>query len=248
MISELEIRKFTNHGIEAFRSYLEALRAGATTSPPYELLTDPKASRQIEGSGRVEQRKFETRLDAAHYLDEALVDIGGNGIENDVHLWSWLSLFYFDQTCPPDKNGKRKPGRDCRHIIEPGYPYGHRHLIGGAYLVYTVYGLGENLSQIFLYTPPNIESQFNNELAGRQSFITNKGIIEAVSQLYFDPSTQKAKRGAQIKKKAPGTLYRFIDVIQQLDLNFDLYSMTGDEIISILPSEFDKWKGNKQIW
>ena len=123
-----------------------------------------------------------------------------------------------------------------------GYPNGHRHLIGGAYVVYTVYDLGEDISQLLLSTPPYIESKFNHELATRQSFITNKGIMEAAFRLYFDPSLKKPKRGAQLKKKAPGTLYRFIDVIQQLDLNYDLYSMTGNEIISILPAEFDKWK------
>jgi len=40
----------------------------------------------------------------------------------------------------------------------------------------------------------------------------------------------------------PGTLYRFIDVVQQLGLTYDLYSMTGDQILQLLPSEFDRWR------
>ena len=44
-----------------------------------------------------------------------------------------------------------------------------------------------------------------------------------------------------MKKKSPGTLFRFIDVIQQLDLAY--YSMSGKDIIGLLPPEFDKWKG-----
>ena len=39
-----------------------------------------------------------------------------------------------------------------------------------------------------------------------------------------------------------GTVFRFIDVIQQLDLNYDLYSTTGVEVLQLLPAEFDKWK------
>ena len=81
-------------------------------------------------------------------------------------------------------------------------------------MVNTVYGWAEDLSALLLYTPLHIESQFNHEFAVRQSFITNKGIMEAAYKLYFDPKTRKAKRGAQIKKSAPGSLYRFIDVIQ----------------------------------
>jgi hypothetical protein len=242
MIDAIEIRRFTDKGIDGFRSYLADLRDGSKDPAPYDLLTNSETSQKVKSQIKVEQQEFGTRFEMARYLDSALAELDEDGIENDVHLWSWLSLFYFNQVCPKDKNGKRKPGRDYRHILEPGYPYGHRHLIGGAYLVYTVYGWRDDIPQLLLHTPPYVESKFNHELATRQSLITNRGIMEAAYKLYFDPSTKKGKRGAQIKKKAPGTLYRFIDVIQQLDLNFDLYSMTGDEIVSLLPPEFDQWK------
>ena len=45
----------------------------------------------------------------------------------------------------------------------------------------------------------------------------------------------------------PGTFYRFIGIIQQLDLNYDLYSMSGNEILDLLPPEFNKWKGQKRL-
>lgn len=244
MISTLELRKFTVKGVETFRTYLNNLRSGSTASPPDDWLVSPETSRPIKGNVRIAQRSFETRLELARYLDEALAGIEADSIENDVAFWSWLSLFYFDQVCPPASTGNRKPGRDYRHILELGYPNGHRHLIGGAYLVYSVYGLGDEISNLLLYTPLHVESKFNHEFAGRPVFITNKGVMEAAFRLYFDPPSKKPKRGAQIRKNAPGALYRFIDVIQQLDLNFDLYSMTGEEIIGILPAEFDKWKAS----
>jgi hypothetical protein len=156
-------------------------------------------------------------------------------------------LFYFDQVCPSQDNSTRNPGREYRHILEPGYPYGHRHLLCGAYLVFTIYGLRENLSKLLLSTPLSIESKIHHELATRQSLITNKGIIEATHMLYYDNSNDKPKRGVIVKKNKPGTLYRFIDVIQQLDLNYDLYSMNGEEILKLLPPEFSKWKGQKQL-
>lgn len=244
MISELDLRKFTDKGIERFRNYLNDLRSGFTAAAPDELLVNPETSHPVKGGGRIDRRIFKTRLDLAGYLDALVDGIKIDDIENDVAFWSWLSLFYFDQVCPPDPAGNRKPGRDYRHILEPGYPNGHRHLIGGAYLVYAVYGLGNEISQLLLYTPLHIESKLNHEFAGRQSLITNKGIMAAAFQLYFDPSSKKPKRGAQLKKNAPGTLYRFIDVIQQLELNYDLYSMTNDEIMDILPTEFDQWKAS----
>jgi hypothetical protein len=237
----MEVRRLTDRGIEEFRKYLERLRAGSISGPPKELLTDSNSSEPVPGDARVEQRTFETRLDAARYLDHALSDLEVDGIEADVGLWSWLSLFYFDQVCPPAGDGSRKPGRDYRHIPEPGYRHGHRHLLGGAYLVYTIYGWGEEFGKFMLSTPLPIESKLHHELATRQSFVTNRGILESVRSLYFDEKTEKPKRGL-LAKSSPGTLYRFVAVVQQLDLTYDLYSMTGEEVLALLPSEFDRWR------
>jgi hypothetical protein len=243
MTDKKAIRKFTDEGIEQFRRYLAELREGATSPPPFHLLNDPVTSQPVNDEIQIENREFATRLKLARYLDDALAEIESDSIETDVYLWSWLSLFYFDQVCPTEENGIRKPGRDYRHIPETGYRYGHRHLLGGSYLVYTIYGLGERLSKLLLSTPLPIESKVHHELATRQSFITNIGIVEAAHILYYDEKADKPKRGVIVKKNKPGTLYRFIDIIQQLDLNYDLYSMTGEEVLQLLPAEFNQWKG-----
>jgi hypothetical protein len=245
MTAKKALRKFTDEGIEQFRRHLADLRQGATSPPPFNLLTDPVASKPVNEQIQIENREFATRLEMAQYLDEALAEIESDSIETDVYLWSWLSLYYFDQVSPVQKNGHRKPGRDYRHILEPGYRYGHNHLLAGAYLVYTVYGLNDDLSKLLLYTAPSIESTFHHQLAQRQSIITNKNLMKAAHLLYTSKLEGKPKFGALAKNKA-GTVYRFIDVIQQLDLNYDLYSMTGEEVLQLLPPEFDKWKGQTE--
>jgi hypothetical protein len=237
----MSIRKFNDTGIEQFRRYLAELREGSTAPPPFRLLVDPRTSEPIDVDAEIENRKFSTRLELARYLDDALADLENGRIETDAYLWSWLSLFYFDQVCPADNNSIRKPGRDYRHILEPGYPYGHNHLLAGAYLVYSVYGLGDSLSKLLLSTPLHTESGFHHQFAQRQSIITNKGLLEAANILYFSTEDNKPKFGA-IAPNNPGTLYRFIDIIQQLDLNYDLYSMSGGEVIELLPDEFNKWR------
>ncbi len=238
------LRKFSDKGIEQFRGYLADLKEGAASSPPFDLLVDPVASKPVNEQLQIENRKFATRLELAQYLDEALAEFEYDSIETDVYLWSWLSLFYFDQVCPVDNNGMRKPGRDYRHILEPGYRYGHNHLIAGAYLVYTVYGLNDDLSKLLLYTAPSIESTFHHQLAQRQNIITNKGLMQAAHLIYLNNREIKPKFGSLAKNKA-GNVYRFIDVIQQIDLNYDLYSMTGEEVLQLLPAEFNKWKNQQ---
>jgi hypothetical protein len=242
----MELRKFTDKGLEQFRAYLHEMGEGSTANPPLHLLTGSEFSKPMRGSVQLEHTQFVSRLDLARYLDQTFEELPErpDRLMNDIHLWSWMSLFYFDQVCPANDKDRRKPGRDYRHIPEPGYPNGHRHLMMGAYLVYTTYGWGDELSKLLLQTALSIESHFHHQIATRQSFITNRGIMEALHILYYNNFENKPKRGPIMNKNAPGSLYRFVGVIQQLDVTYDLYSMSGSEIVSLLPGEFSHWNAN----
>jgi hypothetical protein len=239
----MDLRKFTDKGLERFRGYLRELREGSVAEPPFHLLTDSEFSKPVQGGVQLEPTRFQSRLDLARYLDQAMEEVPErpDKLAADVHLWSWISLFYFDQVSPANDSRRRKPGRDYRHILEPGYPNGHRHLLAGAYLVYTVYGWGEELSRLLLYKALSVESRFHHQIVARQNLITNRGIMEALHILYHDDVKNKPKRVPKMNDYEPGSLYRFVGVIQQLDLTYDLYSMSGPEIVSLLPEEFSHW-------
>jgi hypothetical protein len=237
------VRRLTPTGIERFRGYLRALREGSVGGPPRSLLTDPDTSEPFRPDRSVEPRALETRLDVGRYL--CRVFDGCAALEDDIGLWSWLSLFFFDEVCPAGPDGRRSPGRDYRHILEPGYRYGHRHLLGGAFLVYRLHG---ERAALLLCTKPHVENRFHHELASRQMLISNAAIIEAASLLYLDARTGRPKRGAQDPKRSLGTLLRFVDVLQQLDVNYDLYGMTAEALVALLPAEFDRWRPKKRRW
>lgn len=235
----MAVRILNEQGIRGFREYLADLRAGSRRDPPDEILTDPWCSAKVQGSVGVEQHVFDSRLDAAKYLIEALRPLGRSTVEQNIGLWSWLSLFYFDQVCPVIRNGKRIPGQDYRHILDTDSRRYYRHLLVGPYTVFQLHGEGV---PVLLCNPLPRPSKFYEELSSRQGFVTNKGVMEAANLLYYDARQRKAKRGSAVTSRMPGTLFRFIDVVQQLDLTYDLYSMTGQEVLDLLPSEFDEWK------
>lgn len=241
MNKALPLRRFTTGGIDAFRGYLGRLRDGETAPPPNDLLEDGARTETVHGDTVVEPRPFASRLDFAKYADRILAGSQPNRVLNDVGLWAWLSLYYFDQVCPPGKSGARHPGRNYRHIPEPGFRYGRRHLLSGAYLVYTIYGLSDRLAEYLLYTALPVESDLFNEIVSRQNLVTNPVVVEATGRLYFDPVSRKPRRGV-FQRTTAGNTRRFAMVIQQLDLNYDLYSMTCDELLGLLPPEFDRWK------
>lgn len=78
--------------------------------------------------------------------------------------------------------------------------------------------------------------------------ISNKALIEAVDKLYFDPEAEgvgQPKRGALTRTRA-GNLRRLVAVIDQLDLTYDLYAMNNQQILELLPREFDRWKSDEE--
>src|SRR4051794_31884594 len=114
------VRQLTEAGIAAFRQYLEGLSAGTTGPPPTHLLTAEEMSAPLGADVEVECRAFTSKRDAAEYLVSRLAGLDRAEVDNNGGLWSWLSLFYFDQVCPPSASGARRPGQIERHI-----PSGH---------------------------------------------------------------------------------------------------------------------------
>jgi hypothetical protein len=235
-------RVLNEKGIQKFREYLAVAREGSTQQPPTEILRNSAYSSELRGSVEVEARMFGSKLEIAKYLNEKLNIFPQSQIDRDFGLWSWLSLYYFDQVCPPSKSGIRIPGQNGRHILDVDYRLYRYHLLFGPYNVYRLQG---DKASLLLSGPLYETSKHYLELAARQGFITNRGVIEAASLLYFDPEQRKPKRGSAVTVRKPGALIRFIDVVQQLDLTHDLYSMTGEEVLALLPAEFDGWRTGK---
>src|SRR5688572_8897816 len=105
----MKLHRFNEEGIKRFGQFLDALSADPALVVPTDLLTDAAYVVLVPPGPDVQAREFASRLDAARYLDGVLSSVTGSDIERDVGLWAWLSLFYFDQLCPSDNRGHRKP-------------------------------------------------------------------------------------------------------------------------------------------
>ncbi|SVE45268.1 uncharacterized protein METZ01_LOCUS498122, partial [marine metagenome] len=70
--------------------------------------------------------------------------------------------------------------------------------------------------------------------------ITSSPIIAAINDLYYDPSREVGlKVGAG--SKGGGSSRRLRSVYWQLYETYDLRSMTKEDILEVLPSEFDRF-------
>ena len=93
----------------------------------------------------------------------------------------------------------------------------------------------------FLCKPPHIITDIEAQIGASQELVTNPAVVELTTRLYYDPETKKTKPGAG--GKGPGSPRRLVAVLGQLDLTWDLYASTSDELLKLLPKEFNKFEG-----
>lgn len=236
------LRALNEEGIDAFRRFLQMIRNGDTFQGSPALLFVETTSYPLRDDVRVEKRTFASKYAAAVYLGEILRPLALRELD-EKGLWSWLALFFFDQLSPENEEGIRRPREDYHYIPdETSGWFRERHLLAGPYRLYLAHG---ERSRLLLYPRVHQHGQFVYQLAHRRELIGNRGLVEAIDLLYWDRAHDRPKRGATTGSR-PGNLRRLIRVIDQLGLNYDLYGMSGRQILELLPPEFDPWKDDSR--
>jgi len=240
----MRLRRLSEKGLQRFGEFLDSLTTDFPRHYPAELLSDDETSELISPCTEMDQHNFVTRLDAAKYLYEKLTGCELTGLETDKGLWAWLALFYFEHLCPRDKDGRYKPGERAHWIpaVDDARRY-YRHLLAGPYRVFRANHDAPEQAMILLYGPLHTVGHFYYQLASRQQLVTNKSVLGLATEMYIDPTTREPKRGAQTYGR-PGSIFRLVDVLNQLDTTWDLYAMTKDQIAAMLPHEFDQFWGD----
>lgn len=237
----MRLRRLNPRGIEKLSAYLDSLKTESPEPHPEWLLEDPEHTEPAGSSPEVDRRQFANRLEAGAYLYEVLTANDVPGSETDQGLWAWLALFYFEQLCPPDRSGRVHPGERARWIPDFGnFRRRYQHLLAGPFQVYRAHRDDPTRTLALLCGSLHQVSDTYLELAKRQELITNPAVVAAATKLYYDLKKGRLKRSGA--RGAPGTIRRFAEVLMQLDVAWDLYSMSAAELIEMLPAEFDRFR------
>ena len=248
---KLPVHKLTDAGIRAAKDYMIALRDGRREAFPHSLLTDSQYAAPIEPRVHVEQRSFDSKRDAGLYLVRQLGPIGPARVFDNPRLWSWLGMFYFQSMVKKSADGApilRGKNPSIPYIIDPNVTgmssveaYHHRLLL--AYEIYVHHG---ERAWYMLDQPPISLNSFTLRLAGRRDAFRSEGVVDLAHRLYADHYTRKLKPrslGLDRATAPPGSLPRLIDVLDQLYMTYDVYGrMTAEQILPLLPPEFDRFK------
>jgi len=221
--------------------FLDALGEETASLYPHGLLTDPVCTQPTPLPVTVEDRPFAQAMDLARYAFEVVANSGVAEPDRDKGLWAWLALFWFRRLCPRSTHGQYLPGERARWIpaLDEAFRY-YRHLVLGRYLVYATNRDKPARALAFLCQPPQIVGHVYYQLAARQSLITCRAVVEAATLLYYDTAKRRLRRNAQTYGRA-GSVFRFANILMQLDRTIDLHSATGPELLALLPAEFGEF-------
>jgi len=237
----MNLREFNAAGIEAFRDFLENARQNPATPVPTELLTNDALTTEVQPTVDVEQRRFATRAGAAEYLATLLSSVDSGSAAKNGGLWTWIALFFFDQVCPA-KNGRRDVKNDYRYIFEPDNPrHFYRHILFIAWRVITI---APTHNRLFLSGSVSSLDQVTAEVMKRLYLTRIPCIFEVLERLYWDEKRGRARAGIVTRAVVkPGDLIHRLPLrIRQLEMTYDLQSLTADKLIELLGDEFQRWK------
>ena len=242
MSKQTAVCELTEEGMRQAETYLKSIRQFGWMPLPTGLLSDHKYAEPVEPEAYVESRGFANRREAGQYLAAQLEPLGSGAVAGNAYLWSWLGMFYLEQTA---HDGRRGAYAEIAHLIDPRTHDSRdrsHHRLMMAYDVWTLHGED---AWLLLDAPAGSMGQFTLRVVQSPELFRSRGVVQLIHQLYADRATRRLRRGALGTDNAtapPGSLPRIIRVLNQLSMTYDVYGMTGEQLLPLLPQEFDRFR------
>lgn len=241
-----EIRRFNAKGLAEVETRIAALaKEAASVSDLVDLLWNDELT-EIACSGvSIPVSVFDPKAgkyDLGRAIVDALDERMVRQLLADEGVWPWLSIV-FSGSIFPEKKGVAYVGKLSRHLISTvggrSSKASHRHLVRGA--VNAVFRFGEQARG--LMAGPSEHTTYEEQIMSRTERTQLAGsteFVRLVNVLYFDPAKGKHKPNAA--KGKTGSMMRLIDLVGQLETNYDVAAMSAEEMIGILPKrEFSRY-------
>jgi hypothetical protein len=201
-------------------------------------LNDHAIVQKVDGSGPLEVHGFATVKEMALAIRASIATLRVPELIPNTGLWAWLTFVLRDVLFPRDQHGQRKFGEV--HRWYPSNPNdwqkGQRHLVRMPVLLLDT--LGDTADHL-LCGEPSVLPEIREQLTSQQDMF-HPTFQAAARTLYFDAEKEKLKPGAGGKKG--GTPRRLAKVRSQLDVTWDMYDMTPEKLVSLLPKEFNRFR------
>lgn len=228
--------EFTPYGMDLFAKAM----TGEIEEDAVDIKSE-KVARIIPNTGAIEVKDWATSRDMAAAVLGSMAGADVGDLAKRDGVWGWLSFIFRDVLYPRQADGTR-----LLRELHKWYPSnlsdfrkGQRHLVRAPVLLLSQ--LGENADHL-LCTKPNAPGEVREQLTSQQDMF-HPTFQAAARLLYFDPTSKKLKKGAG--GKGAGASRRLARVRLQLDVTWDLFALSAEQLLEKLPKEFDKYRAAK---
>ncbi len=246
----MQVRRLNATGLAQFKSFLEECRTSdSAPAIPEEILTSRSTSSGLNVTIHIDPPSPHiSKSELTKYVFEVLTLLRTGHSYGAKGMWSWLGLYLFDLLCPVDRQpGVRNVRSDWYYVFQPdeapqNYQVYYRHLLYTPYHVYRSFG--DTAGRSLLTGGPSTGGDMIEQIAARQAYISCRPVLEALDHLYYEVDEEgggRLKRGATSRER-DGSVRRFVTFLQQIDSTYDLYGMSSQSVLGLLPSEFDAWR------
>lgn len=227
-------RALNEQGLSELNEHVVKLREGGSAQTPNWLLDDERTSVALTASVDLETPSFASRYDMGCYVREKLSTLDMQPLMGNRGFWSWLALYWFDQLCPAGT----RPSMPYNYVLSADYRHRPRHAVFITWQLVSRYG---EEARFLLCNDMKNRGELMEQLMARQDMLGLEGVMRLASRLYADPVSGRFKRGAA-SRKSGGCVSRYVAWLQQLELTYDLYSISATELEELLPREFDRFR------
>jgi hypothetical protein len=236
----MKVSRFNDEGIREFEKHVELVQAQEAVTPGQDLLISMELTEYVL-DGPEPPAIFESRYELGIYLVELLRGYRGDPA-SDPGLWAWLSAVWFSQLCPKSRSGQARPGTMASWIpqVEIKRRF-YRHRLLGPYVVARAHGDDQPRCRALLADPLTVATSDVYREFVEHEYLHMKAPVELATLLYFDEARGKRRIGHAAYDQ-PGNIRRFRDLLNQLDVTFDLHTVSVQRLADLLPAEFDPWK------
>jgi hypothetical protein len=209
----------------------------------YELIKNSEdLSEELSQSKNFEIKAFKNSYELAKSVNLALSDYNFYEVDK-ADVWDWIAMILFDQIFVPGKIRGASPYRYAVNIND--FFTSFRHLIRGP--CWAENQFKEN-SKIFTHTKAYQQNDWLEQFI-KVSFLREMKVMGKVcSELYFDFEKNEAIPGTSkttvSNPDKPGIFPRLRNKLSQFNKVKYLWGMEADEIIKMLPKEFNNYKKN----
>jgi hypothetical protein len=244
----IQVRSLNENGIMKFATWLE----NPVGAAPKELLVDDTITDIVDDGYPIDlSRHFSNSYELGKYLaDEVFVgQVDRFALLSNHGMWAWLSLSFIESIV--SKGGKIPVGNPLAspHYIMRSPRLAYRLIARTAWDLVSLHG---KVAKVALGSSRSPWGEMAEQMTARQEIYAHQSFWPVANALYAMPdgslktgaTTKRSKKARHDPKSKAGLggVGRLPTTFKQFERTYNLRQMNYDQIVGLLPTEYNKWR------